>query len=248
LTADIIAAGVATAIAAATCQSLTGFGFALVMTPLMALAWDTKQAVALSLLLSPVSVAIMLPEVHGHIPFGRVAVLFVGFLVGMPVGAFLLYELDADVLRAAIAAVVIIAAGALYFGPSLSGTNDGFLARLLAGIGVGSIGSSTSMGGPPLVLYLVPREHDVNSFRATTLALFLPTSLISFAAAAVVGVVTSDVLLLAALCIPAVLFGLWIGRAARGRLDPQRFRALVLAVLVLTGAAVLASSTANWLA
>lgn len=247
MTADIVAAAVATAIAAAACQSLTGFGFALVMTPLMALAWDTKQAVALSLLLSPVSVAIMLPEVHGHIPFGRVAVLFAGFLIGMPLGTFLLYELDADALRAAIAAVVIVAAVALYFGPALTGTNDGFLARLLAGIGVGSVGSSTSMGGPPLILYLVPREHDVDSFRATTLALFLPTSLISFAAAAVVGVVTTDVLILAAFCVPAIAFGLWIGRTARGRLDPQGFRALVLAVLVLTGAGVLASSTANWL-
>jgi uncharacterized membrane protein YfcA len=247
LTAEIVVAAVATAFVAAGAQSLTGFGFALVMTPLMALAWDTKQAVALSLLLSPVSVAIMLPEVHGRVPLGRVSVLFLGFLIGMPAGALLLRTLDADVLRAAIAAVVIAAAVLLNFAPRLTGTSDGFLPRLVAGIGSGAIGSSTSMSGPPLVLYLLPREPEVESFRATTLALFLPTSLLSFAAAAVVGVVTTDVLVLAAACLPSVVLGLWLGRGARGRLDAERFRLVVLAVLVLTGAGVLASSAAGWL-
>jgi uncharacterized membrane protein YfcA len=247
LTAEIIAAGIATAFAAAACQSLTGFGFALVMTPIMALAWDAKSAVATSLLLSPVSVAIMLPEVHGRIPFGRVGVLFLGFLIGMPAGALLLRELDADTLRAVIAAVVVVAAVLLYFAPTLTGSDDGFLVRLIAGAGSGAVGASTSMSGPPLVLYLLPREPEVDSFRATTLALFMPTSLLSFAAAAIVGVVTTDVLVLAAACVPAIVVGLWLGRAARGRLDPERFRALVLVVLVATGAGVLASTGVRWL-
>ena len=247
MTAEIVVAGIATAFVAATCQSLTGFGFALVMTPIMALAWDAKAAVATSLILSPVSVTLMLPEVRGRVPLGRVAVLFLGFLIGLPAGAFLLRELDADALRAAIAAVVIVAAVLLNFAPTLTGTGDGFLPRLIAGIGSGTIGASTSMSGPPLVLYLLPREPEVESFRATTLALFLPTSLLSFAAAAIVGVVTTDVLVLAAACVPAIVVGLWLGRAARGRLDPERFRVLVLVVLVATGAGVLASSAVRWL-
>jgi uncharacterized membrane protein YfcA len=60
-------------------------------------------------------------------------------------------------------------------------------------------------------------------------------------------VVTTDVLFLAALCVPAVGFGMWVGRRARKRLNAERFRVLVLAVLVATGAGVLVSSAARWL-
>ena len=239
---EVIAGGIAIAFLAAVCQSVTGFGFALVMTPLLAVVWDVKPAVATSLIVSPTSVAMMLPEVHTRIPLPRVSMLFLGFLIGMPLGTFLLDTLDADSLRVAIAVVVAAAAVLLYLAPTITGTGDGLFLRLAVGAVSGAVGSSTSMGGPPVVLYLLGRERDVDSFRATTLALFLPTSLLAFAAAAVVGVVTTDVLVLAALCVPSVALGLLLGRVLRRRLAAERFRTLVLAVLVATSVAVFVSA------
>ncbi len=242
MTDETLVAGIAIAFLAAVCQSVTGFGFALVMTPLLTLAWDAKLAVATSLIVSPISVAMMLPEVHARIPLPRVSMLFLGFLAGMPLGTFLLQRLDADSLRVAIAAVVIAAAALMYVAPAAGGSRDGFFLRVAVGAVSGAVGASTSMGGPPVVLYLLGRETDVDTFRATTLALFLPTSLLAFAAAALVGVVTTDVLVIAALSVPSVALGLTLGRAARRRLHPDRFRAVVVTVLVVTSIAVLVSA------
>ncbi|HEU4758815.1 MAG TPA: sulfite exporter TauE/SafE family protein [Dehalococcoidia bacterium] len=240
---ETVAAGIAVAFLAALCQSVTGFGFALVMTPLMALAWEPKLAVATSLLLSPISVSMMLPEVRGRIPVSRVSVLFLGFLIGMPPGVVLLDRLDADALRIAIAAVVVVAAVLLYFAPGITGQRDGFLIRLAVGAVSGAIGTSASMGGPPIVLYLINRERDIESFRATTLALFLPTSLLAFGAAAIIGVVTADVFVMVGVAIPSVVLGLLLGASLRRHVKPERFRPLVLAVLVLTSASVFLSSS-----
>ncbi len=242
MTSETLAAGIGIAFLAAACQSVTGFGFALVMTPLLTIAWEPKLAVATSLILSPISVSMMLPEVHARIPLSRVSMLFLGFVLGMPLGVFLLDSLDADSLRVFISVMVIGAAVVLFFAPTITGAGDGFLLRLVVGAVSGAVGSSTSMGGPPVVLYLLGRERDVEAFRATTLALFLPTSLLAFAAAAVVGVVTTDVLLLAAACIPSVVLGLLLGRAMRRRVREERFRPLVVAVLLVTSASVFLSA------
>src|SRR3972149_4081871 len=93
------------------CMAVTGFGFALVMTPLLALILDVKATIASAL---------------------------------------------------------------LYFSPTLAGGEDTVRGRLMAGFVSGSIGSSTSLSGPPIVLYLLGRESDVAAFRATPLLFFPP--------------------------------------------------------------------------
>src|SRR3990172_1473756 len=96
---EIIVAGVAVAFLAATCQSVTGFGFALTMTPLLALAWDVKPTIATSILLGELILFPLLAEVRGHVSVRRVSGLFAGFVVGVPPGILLLERLDGDALR-----------------------------------------------------------------------------------------------------------------------------------------------------
>ena len=187
MTAEILVAGVAIAFLAAACYAVTGFGFALVMTPLLAITWDVKSAVATSVVLSTVALLPLLVGARAHVPISRVTVLVIGSFAGIPLGVVILEALDADALQALVASTVIIAALLLYFRPTVAGGADSGSRQLGTGFVSGVVGGSTSMGGPPIVLYLIGREPDVAAFRATLLAFFLPGSVLQIALLAGVG-------------------------------------------------------------
>jgi len=242
LTAEILAAGIAIAFLAAVCYAVTGFGFALVMTPLLAVAWDVKSAVVTSVLLSTLALLPLLVGARAHVPLSRAFVLVLGSFAGIPLGVVILQGLDSDALQALVAGTVIVAALLLYLRPTAAGGADSGSRQLATGFVSGIVGGSTSMGGPPIVLYLIGREPDVAAFRATLLAFFLPGSVLQIALLAGVGRITGDVLLLAGVALPAVVAGLAAGVWLRGRVRPERFHALVVAVLIVTSAGVLASA------
>jgi uncharacterized protein len=242
LSADILLARIAIAFLAAACYAVTGFGFALVMTPLMAVAWDVKSAVVTSVILSTLALLPLLIEVRAHIPFGRASMLVLGSFAGIPLGVTVLQELESDALQVLVASTVIVAALLLYFRPVVEPGPDTRTAQLATGFVSGVVGGSTSMGGPPIVLYLLGREREIAPFRATLLAFFLPGSVLQIAILAGVGRITGDVLLLVVGALPAVAAGLLAGAWLRRQVQPERFRAIVVAVLVITSAAVLISA------
>jgi len=232
----------AIAFLAAACYAVTGFGFALVMTPLLAVAWDVKSAVVTSVVLSTVALLPLLVEARAHVPVQRAFVLVLGSFAGIPLGVVVLQELESDALQVLVAATVIVAALLLYFRPVVEPGPDTRTTQLATGFVSGVVGGSTSMGGPPIVLYLLGREREIAPFRATLLEFFLPGSVLQIAILAGVGRITGDVLLLVAAALPAVGVGLLAGAWLRRRVEAERFRAIVVAVLVLTSAGVLIST------
>ncbi len=239
MSTEVIVAGVAIAFLAATCQAVTGFGFALTMTPLLALVWDIKPTVATSMVLGFLILFPLLLESRGAVSPARVSWLLIGFIVGLAPGVFLLERLNEDALRVLVAGAVIAAAIVLARTPRAGTGEDSLPLRLGAGFLSGSIGSSTSLGGPPIVLYLLGRGGDNASCRATIMAFFLPANLLIVVAFAVVGRLTGDVLLLSALSLPGIGLGIIAGGRVRRLLTADMFHIVVLGVLIATSAAVL---------
>lgn len=242
MSVDTIAPAVAIAYLAAFCMSTTGFGFALTMTPLLTLVWDVKPAIATTVLLSVTTKWPLLIEVREHIVPSRVFVLLVGFVLGLPVGLVLFDQLDSGSLKIFVASTVIVASIVTFLSPSLKIPDR--VARpiaLAAGVLSGAVGGSTSMDGPPVVLYLLGRHKEIEAFRSTILSYFLPTGIVMVSAFAVLGRFDRDVLITAAACLPAMVLGILSGRMLRSRLDPERFRHVVLAVLIISSAGILVS-------
>ena len=113
-----------------------------------------------------------------------------------------------------------------------------------AGAVSGVLGGSTSMGGPPAIFYLLGTERDLEVFRGTLLAFFLPNSLIRIGGFAAMGRVTPDVLRISAIALPAMAVGLLAGAWLRYRVREEVFRLLVLLILILTSVGVIVS--ASW--
>jgi uncharacterized membrane protein YfcA len=243
LSAEIIAAAVAIAFLAAACQSLTAFGFALVMVPLLSLAWEVKPAVVTSTVLGTLILLPLLYEVRGHIRPRRVVPLFLGSLVGIPLGIVVLERIDATALMVAL--VVIVAALLVYLSPEVPFKRSVPPLSFLVGGLSGALRAATSMGGPPVVLYTLTFEREVERFRATLLAFFLPASLVTIAGLAIAGRIDGDVLLATAVGLPAAVLGSMAGQWARTRVSEAIFRLVVLGVLFASSGAVLASAASD---
>ncbi len=241
MSAEVLVAVVAIAFLAATCQSLTAFGFALVMVPLLSLAWEVKPAIVTSTVLGTLILLPLLYEVRGHIRPRRVVPLFLGSLVGIPLGLLVLHWMDASSLEVMVAVVVIVAALLLYLSPQAPFKRSMPPLSFLVGGLSGALRAATSMGGPPVVLYILTFEQDVERFRATLLAFFFPTSLVTIVGLAVAGYVDGDILLATAIGLPAVVLGSLVGRWARVHVSESAFRLVVLVVLLASSAAILAS-------
>jgi len=243
LTGPVIAGAVGVAFLAAGTQSLTGFGFALVMVPLLSLFWDVKLAVVTSTLLNTVAIVPLTVEVRRHIRPWKVAPLVLGSLLGIPAGIVILDRIEPAALKIMVAAVVIAASLILYFAPRMRLERGGVGSPLLAGMLSGMLRSSTSMGGPPAVLYMMSREREMDEFRSTLLAFFLPSSLLTVIGLAIAGRVTPEVLATSGMALPALALGLLAGAWLRLQVQQELFRTVVVAVLVFTSVGVIISAS-----
>jgi uncharacterized membrane protein YfcA len=243
LTSAALVAAIVITCGAALCQSLTGFGFALVMVPLLSLAWDVKPAVVTSTVLGTFALLPLLLEVRRHVRLRAAAALLTGSLAGVPAGILLLDWIDPEALKIMVGVTVVAASLLIYRVREVRTTRAGVMPAVAAGAVSGVLRASTSMGGPPAVLYLLGAERDVEAFRSTLLAFFLPSSLVTIAGLAAVGRVTPDVLRTSAIVLPALVVGLAAGAWLRYRVREELFRLLVLLLLILTSVGVIISAS-----
>jgi uncharacterized membrane protein YfcA len=242
LTDAALAAAIVVTCAAALCQSLTGFGFALVMVPLLSLAWDVKSVVVTSTVLGTITLLPLLVEARRHVRLAAVAALLAGSLAGIPAGILLLDWIDPEALKILVGVTVIAASVLVYWVRDVRATRAGVIPAVAAGAVSGVLGGSTSMSGPPVVLYLLGAERDMEAFRGTLIAFFLPMSLVTIAGLAAVGRVTPDVLRTSAIALPALVVGLVLGAWLRYRVREELFRLLVLMLLIFTSIGVIISA------
>jgi hypothetical protein len=109
-----------------------------------------------------------------------------------------------------------------------------------AGFVSGVLNTSTSMSGPPLVLYLQNRGVGRDEFRGTINALFLASGLLAASLFAAGGQVDRHELGVLAVSAPLILVGWAAGHQAFRRLDVVRFQQIVVAVLLVSATMAIA--------
>ena len=228
-------AGVA---AGALLQSATGFGFALIVAPVLAAALGPRVAVPTAALTGLLVNGLTLVA-EGRAPAvdrRAVAVLSAAALPGMALGAVVLATAPEDALRVAIAAVVAGTVAA-YLRPGdpaprrspvrpSSGVGTGFLSGVLA--------TTSGINGPPLVVHFRRRGMDAARMRDTLAAYFLVTGVLTLVVLAIGGTLhLADNLLV---LLAGAVAGQAAGRLAFRQLEAHR-EAATLAVLALSAAA-----------
>lgn len=224
-----VAAVVALAGMASFSQSLSGFGFSLLIVPPLALVVGPKEAVVMANLMGMMSSSLTITSMHEAVEWRLGAWLFVSAAVGMPVGLLVLVAVEPAVLQVIIAVTVLVATTLIWRGLHLQAQNRPL--DLLAGFLSGVLNTSTSMSGPPLVLYLQNRGLTPGQFRATLNAFFLASGITATVLFVIGGRVGSYELGMALASLPLVALGWLIGHRIFERLHPAQFRNVVIVVL-----------------
>jgi uncharacterized membrane protein YfcA len=235
---EVLALAVAIAAIAGIVRGITGFGGAMVMSPPMALLLGPLAAVPVVLLLESVAATPMWVQNRRLVRWRLIGpVLAMGFLT-VPLGTWILLSVDPQVMRRVIAAVVVVFSLVLLVGWRYHGAQ-----RLSTSLGLGAASGAlvgaTSMGGPPVILYLLAGPDPIATTRAN-LTFFVGG--ISFAGVlllAVTGVMGKPELLLAALLAPGYYGGMVLGTRLFARFNDQRFRQFTLGLMLVVSAGLL---------
>ncbi len=216
-------------------SAVAGFGFGLLSVPLISLAIPLHPTVIVSSILGLVTNVIQTYRYRRSAIHPLVKRLCLGAIVGMPLG-FVVYNIVSDrVLRLVLGGAVLLAVGALSRGLDLALVGPAF--DVGTGFVSGVLNTSISTNGPPLVFGLQARKLAPEPFRATLSMVFSISGVIGMALFAGGGKVHVDELVASAIALPAMGLGLLVGFPLRHRVSPERFRVLVLGLLVAAAVA-----------
>ena len=215
-----------------------GIGANFLTAPVLAALIGPREAVPIVLLLNTVGNAQLMPEILPRVRWREGWTLFLFPVFTVPVGAWLLFTVDEDLMRRAIAAAAVgfsllLLSGWRYRGRHMTGLS--IVTGSVSGILVGSI----SLGGPPVFLYLLAGSGDAATNRAQFVMFGAIVGVAALILYTIAGTITLDMLLLAGfLLIPAAV-GIWLGSILFRRASEDVFRRVCLWGLVAVSLCVL---------
>jgi len=214
-------------------QGATGFGFALIVAPVLALLAPDLVPVSLLMLMLPLNVYVAWRE-WAALDRRGAAWITGGRFLGTFGGLWLLTTLTASLLDNVIGAVTVLAAIATLIAPSFT---PGRRTLVAAGVVTGITETATGIGGPPLAL--VYQHQGAARLRATLAFCFLVGQLMSLAILAAAGRVSASHVETAVMLVPALAIGAAMSRLVHGRVSGSLLRAFVLLFALVSGAVLL---------
>jgi uncharacterized membrane protein YfcA len=227
----VILAGV---FVAAALRGFTGFGFGLAAVPLLSLALPPTQVVPLVVGLQMVVGGAGLRAAARACDWRAVGLLVPGLLLGIPVGLLVLTALAPDRVRLVIGCVIMGSVLLIQRGARLPPRPS---RALSAGVGLvaGIISGLASMGGPPVVVYLLAAGHTAARMRATMIVYFMLSGCVSMVPMVWRGLITQELLTWAVPAIPVMFAGTALGSWAFHRARPAHHRWTALIILTVLG-------------
>jgi hypothetical protein len=228
---------IAGALLAGFTTGFAGFGTGLVASGIWFHALPAAIVPPLVALASVAAQMVGLVTVRKAFDWPRAIPYLVGGVIGVPLGVAALAAASPFLLRASIGAFLIAYAAyqLLQRHKREIGGWGGKTADGIVGVGGGFLGGFAGLSGPLPLIWLQLRGGD----SARQRAIYQPFNVIVLALASVAmsisGQITSRVLWIALLCLPATLIGAWIGARIYLGVSAQTFQFVVLSLLLVSG-------------
>jgi uncharacterized protein len=223
---------------AAVVRGFTGFGSALLWVPTLSLVLPPLAVVPVVLVLETAATGFLFLKVRKSVDWRGVTWIWIGAALSLPLGIWLLTSLPAEITRTAIAVTVLTAAVLLWRGARL---HSEFQRPALVGTGgiSGVLSGLVGIPGPPVFLYYLAAPVEMTVARASIMTYLFGPAFLACLINITFGILEPQMLLLAVLLIPVVWFGKWVGHKAFQLAVPGLAREIAVALLVVSGAALL---------
>ncbi len=215
-------------------QILTGFGFGLVTVPILVIFLVPQLVFLIVLRTSMLLTFYLLIETRRWLELKRILVLMAAGVAGLPFGIIILKQLDAGILRVFIGVIIVLFGLAFLSGYRREIRNEK-LASVLIGFVSGLLSGSTSLSGPPVILFFTNQGLKKQTFRANIVAYFTVLSLVTLPAFIFSGLITPEVLKFTLWFLPAMILGALLGVRLAPRVKEVLFRRIALIIVVIAG-------------
>ncbi len=219
-------------------QTVTGFGLALVSMPLLVIVVGLQVAAPLVAIVAGVAELLLLLRYRADLNLRAVTRLTAASLLGVPLGIYALRQVDGAIVTTLLGILVLGYALYALFGPTLP-TLDRPAWAYGFGFFSGILGGAYNTGGPPVIIYGNCRRWPPAEFKSNLQGFFLVNSGFILIGHAISGNFTAVVWHQALIALPAILLAVLLGSRLDRYLDPERFRRIVLFVLLGLGASLL---------
>ncbi len=232
----ILVAG--TAFAAGLMRGFSGFGAALTIAPVLALAVGPRAAIPAILIVMLVTSVQLAPKAWASANWPTVIPLSVGGAIGIPLGAWLLVVVDPEIIRRSISVTVIFFALLMLVGWRYKGSIGPAVSAFAGGLG-GFISGAAAAGGPAVIMFLLAGPESAARNRAAIILYFIFTQAVALVVYGIGGLMTWKTVWIALPMIPTIALGTWLGEKMFGRASDRLYRRIALAFLLLIGLSTL---------
>lgn len=229
-----IVVALAAALGASFVRGLTGFGMAILLVPILALALPPVEAVVLG---NCLSMFIGMTEIRMLVRESERSAWVIGAIVVVttPFGLWALSSTSPDIARVMIALIAFSAFLAILL-PRRGSAAPGRLVTGAVGVVSGLMTGYAGMPGPPVVPYYAGRTLPRITIKASMLLIFTIAASAGLASATWLGILRWELVVFALVMLPVIIFGNRLGAMVSGRISDPVWRSVV--GLVLGGAAL----------
>jgi uncharacterized protein len=231
--------------AAALLRGFTGFGFGLAAVPLLSLALPPAKVVPFVVVLQVIVGASGLRQAWRICDWSAIRGLIPGLVLGLPIGLVVLTVFRANPVRLAIGCVILASVALLWRGFRLPPTPSRMLTFAI-GLVAGVMSGLASMGGPPIVAYLLALSHDAAVMRASTIVYFMISALLSLFLMSLNSMIDREILSWSVASVPVLMAGTYAGNWAFRRSRPHHHRLTALVLLAVLGVLLVVRGLGGW--
>lgn len=227
-----IAVALIAAVAAAFVRGLAGFGMAILLVPVLALALKPVDAVlvgnCLGLMIGLTEIARLVRQAE------RSAFTISALVLVTTAPGLILLSMTPPALARLLIALVAVLAFLAVLVPPRPDTRPGTAVTVLTGASAGLLTGFAGMPGPPVVPYYVARAIPRPTAKASMVLIFTAAAIAGIGSGIAIGAFSWRLLWLALMLFPAVLIGNWLGQRASGRVSDRAWRIFTAVVLGAT--------------
>lgn len=230
-------------------QTTTGFGYAIITAPLLALVLGAKETVMLVMLTGLITRLFLIRVIKNTGSFKAISPLITASIIGAIPGAYVMTLLSSDGLKIFIALVLLIATVIMWKNYILPIAHQRFVETIVGALS-GFLATTTSINGPPIVLYYLNSNAEKNKavFRANLTRYFLLINIASIIISYLAGTLKiGDLWTHIILSVPALYIGFYLGEKFFHHINADFLRKLSLVMVFGSSILIIGSVAIKYL-